>query len=128
MKRIRLLQEKVTVASGAARDFPSASDFYQLDEVEEFTVSVLPGGAVAVTVTITFADKAGTTMYTLTKALAATAALKLLTLGDVKKAGGSDFLAAGDALVEHMALPPKVRVTVSNAATTKDVSIVGRGG
>lgn len=125
--QIRLLVPKTTVASGAGADFPSASGFYDTEAIDLLTIVAAQAGATARTVTLTFADKGGNVLFTIAKALAATTATKILNVGSVCKAGGSDFLAAGDDLAQAMALPPKVRVSVASAAVNIDVTIIGRG-
>lgn len=127
MPGIRLFQKKVTVASGSAGDFPSATTFYDIGDIDLLTIAVAQAGAVARTLTLLFADKDGGTLFTLSKTLNATSAQKLINVGAVNKSGSTDFLAASDDLAQAMALPHKVRVSLASAATNTDISITGRG-
>ncbi len=124
---IRLLLPATTVASGSAGDFPSASGFYNIEDIDVLTVAVKQAGAVARTLTLLFADKAGATLFSISKALNATANQKLVNVGQVAKSGSTDFLVSGDDLAQAMALPNKVRVSLASAADNTVISIVGKG-
>lgn len=130
MAKIRLIQPKVIVGSGSAGDFPSASGFFNVDDVDCLSVMITPAGAVARTVTLTFADSAGNTLFTVSKALAATAVTKFLNIGmlpGTNPSAATDMIpAAADALALAICMPPKVRVSLASAATATDVVIVGR--
>lgn len=122
--RILLMQPKVTVSSGSAGDFPSSTTFYDTADLESITVLCAPAAATARTIQFTFADSAGNTLFSISKALAATTVVKNISIGDVSPANS---IQGTDSWQEFMTLPPKVRVTLQSAAVNIDVAIVGRG-
>ena len=124
MSILRLFQPKVTVPSGSAQSFPTASSYYDSSELNAVTIICAPAAATARQITFTFADNEENVLLTVTKTLAATTAMKVISVGLVAVAG--DFVASGDNIAQFMILPPKLRVTVVSAAVNFDISIIGR--